>query len=39
MLTASEMPAAFSAVGLAVPYDPSWSDPFSLGVYIGSVRA
>jgi hypothetical protein len=39
MLTADEMLTAFSAVGLAVPHDPSWSDPSGLGVYLGSVPA
>jgi len=32
-------PSAGGAVGLAVTYDPSWSDPPGLGVYIGSVPA
>jgi len=39
LFTVDEMLAAFSAVGLAATYDPSWSDPAGDGVYVASVPA
>src|SRR5262249_17458038 len=37
LFTVDEMLAAFSAVGLAATYDPSWSDPAGRGVYVASA--
>jgi hypothetical protein len=39
LFTVEEMLAAFSAVGLAATYDPSWRDPAGDGVYVASVPA